>query len=143
MSALALINGVLLSIISLFHFYWALGGKFGKDAVFPRLKGKQEGRTPGVLMTFVVAIVFGLMAYLSFGAGEIFGIHFPAQGLKYGLPVLAFIFCARAIGDLKYVGFFKKENTGNFAWYDSRVFSPLSLFVGIVFFILYLNIAGL
>jgi hypothetical protein len=41
--------------------------------------------------------------------------------------VLAALFGARAIGERRYVGFFKRVRGTAFAWWDTRVFSPLSI----------------
>jgi hypothetical protein len=39
--------------------------------------------------------------------------------------VLAVLFGGRAIGERRYVGFFKRVRGTTFAWWDTRVFSPL------------------
>jgi hypothetical protein len=143
MRILVLINGILLLVIALFHFYWLIGGKFGRDAVFPSLKGKAASRARRPVMTLIAALGFCLLAYFTLGADRVLGIYIPAQGLKYGLPLLAFIFAMRAVGDFKYVGFFKKERTGSFARNDTRIYAPLSLFMGVVFLLIFLKIAGI
>jgi len=42
------------------------------------------------------------------------------------------VFLQRAIGDFKYMGFFKKIKHSNFSRLDSMVSSPLCLLIGIV-----------
>ncbi|KRE83053.1 hypothetical protein ASG89_13045 [Paenibacillus sp. Soil766] len=39
----------------------------------------------------------------------------------------------RAIGDFKYLGFFKKVKHTSFSYYDTRFYSPLCLFLAISF----------
>lgn len=48
----------------------------------------------------------------------------------------AFGFIVRAIGDFKYVGFFKKIYNSSFASLDTRYFSPLILVLGISYALL-------
>ena len=56
----------------------------------------------------------------------------PTWLQDYGLYVVASIFLIRAIGDFNYVGFFKKVTTTEFAINDTKYFSPLCLFLGVV-----------
>jgi hypothetical protein len=44
---------------------------------------------------------------------------------RIGIWVLAAVFAARAVGDFRYVGFFKRVRDSRFARRDSRLFSPL------------------
>jgi Protein of unknown function (DUF3995) len=50
---------------------------------------------------------------------------------RYGNFFIAFVFLARAIGDFKYAGFFKKVKGTPFAKNDSRFYSPLCLFLSV------------
>jgi hypothetical protein len=49
---------------------------------------------------------------------------------------LALIFSARAIGEFRLVGFFKRVHGSAFARLDSLVFSPLCLLLAVAIFIL-------
>jgi len=42
---------------------------------------------------------------------------------------MAVVFAARAVGDFKYVGFFKSIKGTTFALWDTRVYSPLNVVV--------------
>ncbi|TKI67695.1 DUF3995 domain-containing protein [Lysinibacillus mangiferihumi] len=50
-----------------------------------------------------------------------------------GCTVCAVIFLIRAIGDFKYVGFFKKIKHSQFARNDTWLYSPLCLFISLVY----------
>jgi Protein of unknown function (DUF3995) len=130
-SLLQLINTIIFLIISGFHFYWALGGKLGSQAVIPQMEGKMAFQPP-VLATIFVALVMLIGAWLSWiPDGET-----DKKILIYGNLAIGIIFLIRAIGDFKYVGFFKKVKGSLFAENDSRYYSPLCLVVsGIGFFV--------
>ncbi len=126
--------------ISLIHFYWAFGGKWGGDSVIPT---KKDGNTilfnTGIFATLIVA--FGLLGFGIFILTKSGLIIFQLPDLfdKYGLWVIATIFILRAIGELKYVGFFKKIKDTKFGKNDTKYFSPLCLLIGVLTIILALN----
>ena len=54
----------------------------------------------------------------------------PHAVSRVGTAALAFVFIGRAIGDMRYVGFFKRVRGTRFARLDTRVYSPLCLALG-------------
>lgn len=126
--------------ISLIHFYWAFGGKWGGDSVIPTNK---DGNTflfnPGILATIIVA--FGLLGFGIFILIKSGLIIYQLPDLidNYGLWIIAIIFLLRAIGDFNYVGFFKKIKDTKFGKNDTKYFSPLCLLIGSLTVILILN----
>jgi hypothetical protein len=58
-------------------------------------------------------------------------VQVPNFVTKYGYWIIPSIFILRAIGDFKYVGFFKKIKDTEFAKADSKWFIPLCLTIGI------------
>lgn len=58
-------------------------------------------------------------------------IQIPNWITNYGYWIIPSIFILRAIGDFKYVGFFKKVRNTEFAKTDSKWFAPLCLTIGI------------
>ena len=132
MRSLVIINTIILVSISLLHFYWAVGGKYGSVTVLPSKPNGQLLFKPGVLSTLVVAFGLLIFAFITLGNLSIFD---PWIGLRYihtGTWIIGFIFIARAIGDLKYIGFFKEIKNTDFARNDSRIYSPLSLTLGVI-----------
>ncbi len=125
---------LLISFVGLaaLHLYWALGGKFGMSAALPEIDGAPVF-TPGAVATIAVAFVltgFGLIALvLGFG----FGVSYAPALTPYAVP-LGFTFggvlVLRAVGEFKYVGFFKRVKGSKFATYDSWLFSPFCLLAG-------------
>ncbi|WP_285395890.1 DUF3995 domain-containing protein [Lysinibacillus sp. fls2-241-R2A-57] len=127
----------LLWFISLLHIYWAFGGRWGSAAAIPVREGEHKPAfTPRKWGTLLVAIlIFMASVVLVVQGGYLQG--YQANGLsKIGSVVCAFVFIIRAVGDFKYVGFFKKIKHSQFARYDTWFYSPLCLFLGIVYIIL-------
>ncbi len=133
MFILSIIVAFIMLVIALLHFYWAFGGKFGLMSAGPTL---EEGKDfiPSKIVIFIVALMlFGL---------SILAIQLvsPHEQLKEHIHYIGYfvciIFIIRAIGDFKYVGFFKKIYNSNFANLDTKYFSPLVLFLGISYGVL-------
>lgn len=130
---LGVICVLILFSISLIHVYWAFGGTLWVDAVIPTKTANEKAMNPPKALTFVVAIVVGAFAVVYAEKTQLFTLpSMPTWLQKYGLYVVASIFIIRAIGDFKYVGFFKKVKATEFAINDTKYFSPLCLFLGVV-----------
>ncbi|ACB96477.1 DUF3995 domain-containing protein [Beijerinckia indica] len=120
----ALFSIITLSFLALLHAYWAAGGRFGKEAAIPEQDGKPVFQ-PRPLGTLAVSLALALAALLiSIQAG------FLLPGRLGSLPkiatgLLALVFAARAIGDFRYVGFFKRIIGTRFARRDTWIYSPL------------------
>jgi Protein of unknown function (DUF3995) len=128
---LQILNTIIFLTIAGFHFYWAFGGKFGSQAVVPAIEGKSVFQPP-VLATIIVALAMLVGAFLSWTPNG----KTDDKTLIYGNLAIGIVFFIRAIGDFKYVGFFKKVKGTLFAENDSRYYSPLCLVVsGIAVFI--------
>ncbi|MEW9180650.1 DUF3995 domain-containing protein [Bacillus mycoides] len=127
----------LLWFISFLHVYWAFGGRWGSAAVIPVKEGEHKPAfTPRIWGTLFVAILILLASVIIVvQLGYLQG--FEANSLsKIGSIVCALVFIVRAIGDFKFVGFFKKIKHSQFARYDTRFYSPLCLFFGFVYIML-------
>lgn len=132
MSIFPIINAFILFIISGIHFYWAFGGHWGADAAIPTNKqGKlmlnSSGNFPSVFATLVVAFGLFIMALLHLEKVQIIQSPLPAWISPLGLKIVAGIFFIRAIGEFRYVGFFKKIKNTKFADLDTKYYSPLCL----------------
>ncbi|MGE8034027.1 hypothetical protein B1B04_10025 [Lysinibacillus sp. KCTC 33748] len=127
----------LLWFISLLHIYWAFGGRWGSTAAIPVKEGEQKPAfTPKKWGTLFVAILIILASVIIVVQGGYLQ-RFQSNVLsKLGSIVCTFVFIIRALGDFKYVGFFKKIKHSQFARYDTWFYSPLCLFFGIVYIIL-------
>ncbi len=116
---------VLTSLAAL-HFYWALGGRAGKSAAIPERNGKPVLR-PTASATLLVGLALLLaVAIIATQARFIFPGRFQPYA-RIVCAALALVFLARAVGDFRYVGFFKSVGATRFARLDTYVFSPLCL----------------
>jgi hypothetical protein len=120
------------TILSGLHIYWAFGGKWGLAATFPVLKEGKEIRNPGLLPTLIVAL--GLAAFALFYVWTLgwVALPFSAQTKTVIGWIIPSIFLLRAIGEFKYVGFFKRVKGSPFAFWDTRLFSPLCLLIAVL-----------
>ncbi|QDK82860.1 DUF3995 domain-containing protein [Spirosoma sp. KCTC 42546] len=141
----AFINFIILLVISGIHIYWGLGGNWGLRESVPERNGSKLLR-PGRFITLVVAIIFGGMAlfYLAkIGRLPIAGSFIPTWLNQYGLWLLAGIFLLRAIGDFRYVGFFKQIRNSRFADLDTKFYAPLCLLLSANTFLLIFSLSKL
>ena len=125
--------------LSTMHFYWAFGGRWGSQAVFPTTDDSIKPKMPGVLATIIVAVALLLMGLFILSQTAVFNITIPLSINKYGLWFLVAIFIIRAIGEFNYLGFFKKIKHTKFGYNDTKYYSPLCLLIGILIIILALN----
>jgi Protein of unknown function (DUF3995) len=130
---MALINITLLLLLAMIHIYWGFGGKLAlKNALPTNLQ--DNGKVlfqPSMFATFVVAFGLLVMAYILVVDTHIFALKLPISIQNYGLKIIAAIFILRAIGDFKYVGFFKKIKVTEFGQMDSKFYSPFCFYLGV------------
>jgi|SRR6185295_3164757 len=124
---LATLEAAVLFLLAALHVYWALGGRRGLSAALPqRAPGAAAAFIPGAPLTFGVAAILALGGMVSLGLG---GWLQPQLVPDAWLRVLgaagAAAFGARAVGDFRLVGFFKKVRGTTFARWDTALHSPL------------------
>jgi hypothetical protein len=131
-----MVLSILLSIIliglGVIHFYWVLGGKFGIEASLPTKESGERVLNPKKIDTAIVGIgltAFGIFYVLK---SELFEYNLPVWIMKYGSWIIPIIFIFRAIGEFKYVGFFKSIKKTDFGKLDTKLFSPLCLIIGVL-----------
>jgi hypothetical protein len=69
----------------------------------------------------------------------VLSIWLPQWFVANGLWLIAGVFMLRAIGEFKYVGFFKKVRKTAFGLNDTKFYSPLCLLIGLLMMIIQLN----
>jgi hypothetical protein len=114
------------------HLFWALGGKWGKDAAIPKAPGTGAPTLrPGMSATLMVATALAVAADLVAVRIGLLDSGMPAWLPRAACIALAIVFLARAIGEFRYVGFFKRVRDSRFARLDTALYSPLCLFLAI------------
>lgn len=130
-----MILSILLSIIfiglGIIHFNWVVGGKFGFSESLPTKENGERVLNPKKIDSAIVGIgltAFGIFYFLKSG---LIDVNLAEWITKYGSWIIPSIFLLRAIGEFKYVGFFKKIKNTEFGKWDTKLFSPLCLLIGI------------
>ncbi len=135
MEIISYVNALIFLLLAFIHFYWAFGGRRFASAAIPTQQTGEKLFQPKFIATFIVG--YGLM---SFGYIMLANIGFfswvPKEIVKWGTYAVAVIFSLRSIGDFKYVGFFKRIRTTDFAKNDTRIYSPLCLYLGVSAFLI-------
>lgn len=135
---IALVTGFIVSIIftflSLVHFYWAFTGDMNKDIVIPQLNDEKLF-DPSRLMTVMIAISLLLAAFVVLGNVGVFEMETINELFYYGTWIIGIVFLLRAIGDFKFVGFFKSIKGTKFAYWDTRLYAPLCLTIAALTFL--------
>jgi hypothetical protein len=121
----ALLVALILAGAALVHVYWALGGKTAGVAAVPERDGR-PAFVPARLATLAVAACLLVAAYVVAAAGRLLSGP-PGRWTRLAAFALALVFFARAVGDFRLVGLFKKVRTSRFARQDTWVYSPLCL----------------
>jgi hypothetical protein len=131
---------VIFAVISLFHLYWAAGGKFGASVAVPTVAASSRGNMrafePSAFGTVLVAFAFLLAIAVILGQLRFLGDILPHRIFRWGTWAIALVFFLRAIGEFRLVGFFKRVSDTPFAHWDTWLFSPLCLFIAVVALIL-------
>ncbi|GED72127.1 hypothetical protein BRE01_58290 [Brevibacillus reuszeri] len=124
-------SATILLFIALLHAYWAAGGRWSLGEVIPRTSDESRRLfTPGKGPTMIISFLLALAAVLLLTQSGYFSLPFPAGLLKWGCVICATVFVLRAIGDFRYIGFFKKVRHTRFAHNDTWLFSPLCVWLG-------------
>ena len=132
---LGILLAVIFAILSLFHLYWAAGGRFGGSAIIPTVGGKSLFK-PSSFATILVAAALCAAMLVVLGRLKMWGAFVPSWIFYSGTWVIGLLFLLRAIGDFRYVGFFKSVTDTNFAYWDTILFSPLCLLIAVIAFLI-------
>jgi hypothetical protein len=137
---LVLLNAVIFTLLSSIHFYWLMGGKWGVAFSLPSNPSTSTQDflfKPSIVATFVVAI--GLLLFAIITLGNVVSLPFGINQyyFRYGDMLISIIFLLRAIGDFKYVGFFKQIRETSFAKMDTKLYAPLCLFIAGIGFLIF------
>lgn len=131
-----MILSILVSIIflglALIHFNWVIGGKFGFVESLPTKENGERVLNPKKIDSAIVGIgltLFGVFYILKSGIVE---YNLPEWIMKYGGWIIPILFLLRAVGEFKYIGFFKRIKNTKFGKLDTHFFSPLCLLIGIL-----------
>ncbi|MBC7796977.1 MAG: DUF3995 domain-containing protein [Pyrinomonadaceae bacterium] len=132
---LGILLAAIFAFLSLLHFYWAAGGRFGITTVIPKVGGEPIF-SPSLTATLTVAIALFVAMLTVLGQIGLLGETIPKWIFRWATFGIASLFLLRAVGDFKLLGFFKQVNDTGFAFWDSFLFSPLCLFIAVAAFLI-------
>ncbi len=138
MIALSIFLSVIFFTLGLLHLYWATGGQWGFASTLPTNASGDRILNPRKSDSAVVGLgllAFGVFYLMSTG---LIVNPLPDWVFNIGGWLIPAIFLLRAIGDFKYVGFFKKVKGTSFGKIDTRFYSPLCLGISLLGLILQL-----
>jgi hypothetical protein len=129
------IVALVFAVLAFIHFYWAIFGMTRPELVLPTTSTEEKVKLPGPIMTFLVGtgLLFFAMVFVNQMA------QFRNFNWVDYLPIaIGVIFLVRAIGDFKYVGFFKSIKGTPFAKMDTKYYSPLCSLLALLITVLIL-----
>ncbi len=120
-----------LTVIAAVHLYWAAGGTTWKAGAVPS-RGGVPVLSPSPLATFLVGVALLGMAVVVGSTASLLPPFLPAGLLRGASAVLALVFAVRAVGEFRYIGFFKRVRGSVFAGRDTFFYSPLCLLLAVL-----------
>jgi hypothetical protein len=129
-NTLALIVCLVFAALAIWHVCMAFSLPSGESGAVPSVSGKPLF-VPSVPATLAVAVVLLLFACLVAAMGGLLETGIPKNILSWFCYALALGLLARAVGEFKYVGFFKRVRGSRFARLDTLVYSPLCLLLAV------------
>ena len=129
-SVVSLIVSAVFVVLALWHFRMALLPGVGAHGAVPSVEGKPLF-VPSRAVTIAVGVALLLFAGLVAATSGAIAVGLPQivlRGLSFALAAGLF---ARAVGEFKYVGLFKRVSGSRFATLDTFVYSPLCLLLSI------------
>ncbi|MET1110077.1 MAG: DUF3995 domain-containing protein [Allosphingosinicella sp.] len=126
----------IIAFAAAFHLHWALGGRLGYSVSLPQ---RPDGdpvmahRLPWWRpAAAAVALGLGLLAWLLLGYAGHLPLPLPRGLARAALLATGAAFVARALVPNRYVGLFKTLRTTRWARFDTRLYSPLFLLLGLL-----------
>ncbi|WP_171650260.1 DUF3995 domain-containing protein [Paenibacillus foliorum] len=137
MSMIAVLAGSgILMLLGLIHLYWAAGGKWGTKGVLPVREGETEPLfEPRPAGTAVIAVILFAISIMVLAHGGLLPGFGPNVVTGWGCTIFAAAFLLRAIGDFRYLGFFKRVKSTRFAAMDTQLYSPLCLLMAVLLYL--------
>jgi hypothetical protein len=129
-TALASVVSLAFVALATWHFRMAIRPTGGASGAVPTVAGKPLF-VPSPRATALVGVVLLLFACLVAATAGLLEVGLPMRVLSWLCYALALGLMARAVGEFKYVGFFKRVRDSKFARLDTLLYSPLCLLLAI------------
>ncbi len=132
------VNTIIFLSLSILHFYWAFGGKLWYEDVLPTNSSGLRRMNPSMAATLIIAFGLIFLAFITTGNQGLFDKYVKRKYFRYGALIIAVIFFLRAIGDFKFIGFFKTVIRTKFGVNDTQIFSPLCVFIALLSLLIFI-----
>lgn len=119
------------TLLALIHFSWALGSTFGFENALPKNEAGNYVLNPALWESAVVGFALSLFGIFYLVRAKVLKLSIPSRLRLIGSWLIPLIFLLRALGDFKYVGFFKSITSTDFARLDTMFYSPLCLIIAV------------
>jgi len=129
-TAIAFAVALVFVVLAAWHFRMALQPSTGAGGAVPTVSGKPLF-VPSKKATAAVGLVLLLFAALVVATAGLVEVGVSPVLLSWLCLALALGLFARAVGEFKYVGFFKRVRGSRFATLDTLVYSPLCLLLAV------------
>lgn len=126
---LAFSLGVVFVLLSAFHVIGAFGA-WDQLPVIPEVPGEVVHRPSGPSWLFIAGAL-GLAALVVAVRGDVISTPLPSKLSTLACLVLAAVFIARTIGEFRFFGFFRTIEGTDFAFWDTWLYTPLCLAIGL------------
>ncbi len=133
---LSIILSLLFFGLAAMHFYWGFGGQWAFANSLPTNEQGIRILNPKTIDSIIVGSGLLLFGIFYLFLGDIIKIKVAIWFKSIVTWLIPLIFIFRAVGDFKYIGFFKEIKTTEFANLDTIFYSPLCLVIGLIGFIL-------
>jgi hypothetical protein len=130
-NTLGILLAAIIAALSFLHIHWALGGSFGRKVTVPSIGGRRTFN-PSPSGTMLIALALLLAMFTILGQIGLLGRALPRWIFRWGTLSISLLFFLRAVGDFRMVGFFKRVRKTPFAYWDTRVFSPLCVVIALL-----------
>ncbi|MEM1337370.1 MAG: DUF3995 domain-containing protein [Bacteroidota bacterium] len=131
-----MIPSILLSVIltglGILHFAWAFGVQFGLAQALPTTENGTRVLHPRKIDCALVGLMLTAFAFFYLVKAGFIPLQLPEEMVRYGNWIIPLLFLLRAVGEFKYVGFFKRIRHTEFGKWDTRLFSPLCLTIALL-----------
>jgi hypothetical protein len=133
---LLLLSLAIIAFAAAFHVLWALGGQYGLSVSLPQLPDGTPVMAHRISWWRPAAggVALGLVGLALLLLAQAGHLHLPFSRAttRLGLLGVGLAFMARALVPNRYVGFFKGIRNTRWAKYDTRLYSPLFLALGLL-----------
>jgi len=129
-SAAAIAPSHVVAPLCALHVLWALGGRSIGGAAIPVVSGKPAFQ-PSRLTTMAVATALAVAALVVLARADLILNAWSPWLSTWAAAGLGVVFVLRAVGEFRLVGFFKSVRGTPFAFWDTWLYSPLCLALGL------------